>query len=242
MEKLIVSGTGFKEHHTGTVYLTRGTKKLAISFAGNLDLYFTLSNYDDNPTFIIGKDNYPVYLIFAKLYAEIISGAVYPFEKEEILKKCELLNMDYHEELQDNEEFYEEDLMHYRYIAKKTGLVKDKIITWVSDEYPVEIAPLFKIKKENDNYILKFSNNRYNPNFSYSDDFFLKNMKNKHQISVRIRMSGSRYNPFNACFMRIYNPLMELGLNKFSQIGIEEYLIDKELEKGISLERILLKK
>ena len=239
MEKLIINGTGFGPDHTGTVYLTRGTKKLAIDFASNLDLYFTLSNYKNDPTFIISKDNYPVYLIFAKLYQEIISGEVYPFPKEEILKKCELLNMDYHEELQDNEEFYEEDLMHFRYIAKKTGLVKDNIITWISDEYPLEIAPLFKIIKENDNYILKFFNNS---NLPSTDDFFLKNLPHNHQISVRIRMSGSRYNPFNACFMRIYDPLMELGLSKFTQIGIEEYLIDKELEKEKNLERILLKK
>ena len=55
-------------------------------------------------------------------------------------------------------------------------------------------------------------------------------------------MSGSRYNSFNACFMRIYNPLMELGLSKYTQMGIEEYLIDKELAKGKTLERILLPK
>ena len=242
MEKLTINGTGFGPHNTGTIYLTRGTKKLAISFAGNLDLYFTLSNYENDSTFIIGKDNYPVYLIFTKLYQEIISGKVYPFNKEEILKKSELLNLDYHEELQENEEFYEEDLMHFRYIAKKTGLVKDNIITWASDEYPLEIAPLFKIKKENDNYIFKFFNNNYNSNFPYSDDFFLKQMQHNNEIYVRIRMSGSRYDPYNACFMHIYNPLMELRLSKYKQISIEEYLIDQELNKGNDLKRILLKK
>ena len=67
----------------------------------------------------------------------------------------------------------------------------------------------------------------------------INNFRYLKTISVRLRNSGSRYDPCNIVFMETFKALM--NMEETNQIHIEEYLIDKKLEKGLSLERILRK-
>lgn len=103
-------------------------KNLIITFCGNLDLYFCLSNFNDNPYFIIDKENYLLYELFDKLYNDI--------------KNCNLFN----EEDNDYKNKYE-----YKH------LFNNNVIEWRCDDYPYEIAPYFTIIKEEDSFIMKFN-------------------------------------------------------------------------------------
>ncbi len=237
MEKLEVYGTGFQEEGVGKVFLVRGKKYLEIDFARNLDLYMSLYNYGDEATFMINKENYPVYLIFDKLYNEVISAQVWSLDKKRIVEEALRYGHDYHEVLKEEEKLYQNNIKLLKVKAEKTKLVQDGVIRWISDEYSLDIAPQFMIKKINDDYQIEFKNNDWNIK---KDDgleaFFMKGMK--EGIVVRLRMSGSRYEPFNTCFMKIYQPLMELGTSAYVQMGIEEYMLDKE-EK---IKKVLIKR
>lgn len=116
---------------SGYIFKRDGNKKLHIMFLNNLDLYFTLSEFGDDLTFIIGKDYYEVYEIFDELYKNILGGVILSTESEI--------------ELERNRE-----------IAKSTGLVIDHQIVWRSDNYPFRTAPYFILKKEGEVYILDF--------------------------------------------------------------------------------------
>ena len=73
------------------------------------------------------------------------------------------------------------------------------------------------IKKEEDTFIVKFEKSKV-------EDIFLT-------YSVRLRNSGSRYDPFNLFFMRMYLNLVNYEPD-FHQIHIEEYLWQKKLQKN----------
>ncbi len=226
MNRLEIKSTGINKDGLGTISLIRDKKHLDISFAGNLDLYFTLYTPTEDTTFIINKDNYPVYLLFTKLYQTIISGNIFPIDKENIIKECELSNLDYHQILLEKELQNQERISNFKAKAQATGLIKNNIITWLSDDFSSEIAPYFTITKVNDYYVFEFFNNSLN-NASKNDldYFFLKIMQLKNNHSVRIRNSGSSYEPFNVCFMKLYQELITLSQLDYEQIGIEEYQI-----------------
>ena len=181
-----------------TFYLKRDNeeKELTISFEGNLDLYFSLNNFNNKPYFIIDKSNYILYELFDNLYNDV--------------KNCNIC---------DNHDIYKEYKNRYEY----KELFKDGIITWKSDDYYIEIAPSFNIIKKEDNYIIKFT-----PLIASEDfiDTYIFNYKNR--ISVRIRNSGSRYNPFNCIFMKLYNSLSKFDEMDLEQVHMEEYLLEKK--------------
>ncbi len=239
MNKLELKSQDLEKNGMGTVSLIRGNERLDISLAGNLDLYFNLYSSNSGNPFIITKDNYPVYLLFNKLYQNIISGQIYPLDTKSILKECDLNNLDYHLKLQEAELYYEEKINQLKTKAKATNLVKDGLITWLSDDYYSEIAPYFTLKQIDDYYVFEFFNENFNNlDKTNLDFFFLKLMKQKNYISVRIRNSGSFYEPFNICFMEVYNSLRALSLLDYEQIGIEEY----QILANNNPQRVLLKK
>ena len=191
------------ESNYKTFYLKRDTnKEFIISFMGNLDLYFNLNEFDDEPYFIIDKSNYILYELFDNLYNDVKNCNI--FEKDKV----------------DN---------HYkdRYEYKK--LFNNGIIEWKSDDYPDEIAPSFKIIKDKDCYIIKFTPCIIDDNI----DWFYP-MQFENWISVRIRNCGSKYDPFNCIFMRLYNSLCNIDEIDLNQIHIEVYLYNKK-------KRLLLK-
>lgn len=195
MDKIIVNKYIDERNHK-TFYLRDDNKQFIISFQNNLDLYFSLVDFDDKSYFIIDKSNYLIYEIFDKLYNDI--------------KCCNIFNND-----EFNKNYY------YRYEYEK--LFNNDIIEWKSDDYPDEIAQSFKITKEKDFFKLEFTPLITDTSIDYYIEPQLKNW-----ISVRIRNSGSKYNPFNIVFMRLYNSLCNYDEIDFNQIHIEEYLYNKK--------------
>lgn len=94
-------------------------------------------------------------------------------------------------------------------------LFKDGKIEWHCDESSYEESSIFKIEPEQDSYKLTFKKGKV-------DDFFT--------FAIRIRNSGSRYQPFNVSFMEMYQQLCEYDPS-YHQIHMEEYLYQKKLIK-----------
>ncbi len=217
-----------------TISLKRdGFKELRILFGGNLDLYFNLINFENDPTFYIGIDNYALYQIFDTLYHDIMNGNVTSenyfddplsmFDDEEDLRKKEIRKEKYR--------------LRALSIANSTGLIDEDSIVWISDDYPHDVAPYFKIDRLPNAYKITFLINTPDRKL-YGDEKYALNDYKDGYTSVRIRNDGSTYHMFNVPFMKAYNALLEMELNE-PQIHIAEYLLDKELESGKSLEHIL---
>lgn len=92
-------------------------------------------------------------------------------------------------------------------INKQVGLFKNNAINWYSDDECIESANLLCIKRENEGIRLTFLNN---PNVTHLG------------IPIRICNSGSRYNPFNMYFMKLYHEFRELGMQKSKKIDDEQ--------------------
>lgn len=169
------------ERNYNTFFFKRDTsKEFIITFCGNLDLYFCLYNFNNEPYFIIDKSNYLVYELFDKLYNDI--------------KNCNM--------------FAEEDKEYYKNKYEYKGLFKNNTVEWKCDDYPDEIAPYFNIIKEEDYYIINFKQCIIDKSIDYQYPLVRDNY-----ISVRLRNSGSRYEPFNCIFMRLYNSLSNIDEN-----------------------------
>ena len=78
---------------------------------------------------------------------------------------------------------------------------ENKTITWYSDETAHKVANYLKIKKETDCFIINFN---IQENIDGYDSDFNSSL---YDISIRFRNSGSRYDPFNIIFMRMYERL-----------------------------------
>ena len=227
----------YEERTDGNYYnieLQRDSDKtLSIFFGGNLDLYFSLENFKSDSTFIIGKDYFEIYILFDKLYHDVLNADIYGNITEEeidhIIFMSEMNKKDYHEEIEKElkrREKYKKDLKK-RHQYK--SLVQDGVIIWRSDEYFEEIAPFVKIKKQENAFILEFEKPII-PN-EYKNDVDLMLM-DPRRITVRFRNSGSRYDPFNIIFMKLYQELCALDY-EYHQIHIEEYLLDHKIKRRI---------
>lgn len=112
---------------------------------------------------------------------------------------------------------FDSDKERLRRLTNYSLLVQDNVITWVCDDYPFDIAPSFKIEKIDEKFIITFDRGK-------EEEY----MANKYSISVRIRNSGSLYQPFNANFMTLYHELCNLDLK---QIYIDEIMDLRRLKK-----------
>lgn len=229
------------ENYFGIDLKREDEKVLSIIFGRNLDLYFILKNYDDNPTFLIGKDNYQIYILFDELYKRLISADIYgkltDDEINHIIFLSKINNEDYHQKLALEEERrknYSKELKKRSVFQK---LVNNGEIIWKSDEYFEEITPYIVIKKLQDAYLLKFKKPLVPDKYKMEIDLKLMD---PFSISIRFRNSGSRYEPFNLIFMQLYHQLCSIDYS-FDQIHIEEYLLFERINQKESLSRILKK-
>lgn len=216
---------------------------LEVCFVGNLNLYFTLVGLDEGNTFLIGKDNYEIYEIFDSLYKEILNGGNLEITEEEnnfLKMECSMYEKGYHLELAEMEKRREKTRQLNLRIASVMSLIKDDKVIWRSDDFPAENAPFFIIHKLSNAYELEFGESTSTKKLDDFQEFPLHDAANESWISVRLRNSGSRYEPFNTCFMHAYNKMLELD-PKYHQIGIEEFMIDEKVKNGEILERILKK-
>ena len=191
-------------------------KTLEIKYAANLDLYMLLGDKtfipDDKPysiDFDITKGNYEIFRIFDTLYNEVITGdALGPYEENEF-------NL---EDEEPREHSYFDDTYAYRLLVDENG-----VITWVSDEGQMEIEDSMKLYRlDEDTYRLTFIRNDKEYQFGF---------KSACHICIRICNSGSRYQPFNCAFMRMYQKIQKID-PMAHQIDLEEVLYVKKLKSN----------
>ena len=185
------------------VVLEDDKKKLAIQFMNNGDLYWVIGDNSNIKIFEITKEDYQIYELFELLYNYIKVKNIYNVYEE--IKKCiskELLHKVYQK--------YEE---YNKYIKEYDDLNSTDSITWVSDNNNYDIANKVTILKEEDRYILVFNLRDY-----------------QSRNSIRFSNSGSKYNPYNRCFMKHFKNLYNLEIDK-EQINIEEYMYLKKVKK-----------
>lgn len=178
--------------------LIRDEKKLLKIFYGsNGDLYIDIfgnHNIDENgqhtAIFFIYK-NQQIYQYFEELIDNIIKCKV--FDGNDIGLEM-YNNIEQTNRLLNSSQLCNEKLKNsYAY----TRLVQDSTIIWYSDNIYDEKANKLRIEKEDDKIILTFIDNPDDPTFGFG---------------IRICNSGSKYDPFNVCFMNLFNQLQTLNV------------------------------
>lgn len=199
-------------------FITTDEGKFEISFAGNLDLYWSniyMSTLYEEPSFkkfTISKENYFLYSLFEKLYNGVKNCNVFEMNGVD-MNLCQ--NFD---ELQNRKEqlkIMDYDLKNYQEYNQER-LFKNSIIEWHSDDFEYDKASILKILKEGETFVVIFEKS--------------KEVAGIMTYSVVISNSGSRYLPFNMLFMKMYHSLIEY-YPEFHQVHIEEVLYQKKLKK-----------
>lgn len=191
------------DEHTKTyiVKLLNDHQIINIYFGGNLDLYW--SYYDNKP---FNFDS-----IGSKKSFEVTKENYFLYSLFDHLysdiEVCNIYPSDQDSSLTD---FNERQRKSHEYDM----LFNNSAIKWLSDESPEENANSFTITKSEDSFIITFMQ---------KDNMFT-------HYAVRISNSGSRYDPFNIVFMRMFNKLQEYD-NTYHQIHIEEYMYQKKMIK-----------
>lgn len=219
------------EYNTKDINLIDGDKKIIIFFGGTGDLYWVLRNsncdkdleytFDD---FVITKENYQLYYLFEKLFDDIKNINIFnrdidefPFYVETDEDKIEYLKS-----LEEEKESYRKyNMSHYKDLYDG----ENNTITWVSDETAYEVGNILRIKKIDEEFILEFATQPYIEGYEREGSYI-------GSIGIRFRNSGSRYDPFNIIFMRMFQELQLIDdvNDNNHQIHIEEYLYSKKLE------------
>ena len=124
--------------------------------------------------------------------------------------------------------------LDYRRTARKTGLIKGKKIIWRSDNYDPEVAPYLEIERLDNAYLLKIKSPTPQRQLDCLETLGL----DRPPLVVKFGNSGSAYAPFNVPFVELFHRLRDIDTN-VHQIHMDEYIIDKQLETGKSLKKIL---
>lgn len=185
------------------ILIRDGQKLLKLFYGANGDLYLDMfgdRNIGENGNYIasfsINKDE-GVYSYFDELISNIVYCNVYDLSDVE-LKLCSSFKQLEHEI--SNIRKANHDLMAKQCYEK---LVQNNTIIWYSDNIYDEKANKLEIFKEEDGIRLTFTDN---PN----DSIF--------GFGVRICNSGSKYDPFNLCFMKLFNQLLASQKNKVKKL------------------------
>lgn len=218
------------------VLLEEKNKRLSFIFGGNGDLYWNVKQFPysemneiTHENFTITKENYAVYALFEKLYFDIENINLYEKEEFPFYVETEEEKRAYLEE----QEFEKERMRKYNYSNyNELFNPETNTITWYSDETPHEVANYLKIRKCQDTYEVEFYDQPYQEGYDREDNTW-------GSISVRIRNSGSSYDPFNLIFMRMFNEMQMVDdINDYGhQWHIEEYLYAKNQEQCLQLKK-----
>ena len=187
------------------IELKDNKKRLIIQLLLNGDLYWNIYDDTDNKIkiFEITKEDYQIFELFNELYNNIKIKNIYDVYEE--IKLCNSK-----EQLLKIYRKYEEN---NKYIIEYNDLNENDDISWVSDNNHYDVANIVTILKEEDKIILLFNLRDY-----------------KSRNSIRFSNSGSRYKPYNKCFMKHFKNLYECKINK-EQINIEEFLYLKKTKR-----------
>lgn len=191
--------------NTYDFYLKKDGKILKIVFSGNLDLYLMLENDKTIPD----KENVILYFDITKENYEIFQLF------DSLYKNIITGNIFNHIDKKIN--------YNYKKSYEYSLLVDNSLnINWISDDGPLELEDALRITKLNDD--------TYRLYFYRNDKPLDCGFKSSINISVRIRNSGSRYNPFNCAFMKMYQELQKIDPN-YHQIHFEEIEYLRKLKK-----------
>lgn len=174
------------------ILFKEGKKTLKIFYGSNGDLYIDIfgdHNIDKNgyytATFSINQ-NQDTYQFFKNLIENIISCNVFNVSDIE-LELCHTESQI--KKLLNARQVYNKELKNSSAYNK---LVQDSIIIWCSDEIYDEKANKLQIENKNNQILLTFISNPDDPTFGFG---------------IRICNSSSKYDPFNLCFMQLFNQL-----------------------------------
>lgn len=172
-------------------------KLLKIFYGSNGDLYIDIfgerninKNGNYTATFSIDQ-NQEIYQYFKSLIDDIIQCKVFDVSDIEF-EMC--VTKEQKNKLLKSSQLYNEILKHGDVYSR---LVQNSTIIWYSDNIYDEKANILRIEKEDDKIILTFIDNPNDPTFGFG---------------IRICNSGSKYDPFNICFMNLFNQLQALNI------------------------------
>lgn len=212
------------EYGSKDIYLITENKILIIMFGGTGDLYWIIrsndckKNKDYSYDFEITKENYQVYTLFEQLLDDIKNINLYDRKETDFPPYIETdeEKKEYIEELKLNKKRYKKyNMSYYNDLFDE----EKNIITRVSDETGFEVANKVQIKKDEDTFKIKFFTQPYIEGYERENNIL-------GLMGIRFRNSGSRYDPFNFVFMRMYLKLQQIDdVNDYGhQIHMEEYL------------------
>ena len=198
--------------------ILKENKTLTISFGRNGDLYWNLINMENldsnNETFVINKNDQPIYDLFKKLFVKISNHKIFEAtEREKLLCKNALeLKKLYERDQKSNEE-----LSEHTYFE---DLCNGKYIKWHSDNEPFETGNIMTMTLDSltGNIIINIQI------ISRGYDF----------LNICFTHSGSRYEPFSLAFYENYRELCEMDLTPISEdiekLGKKEEPLIKKLK------------
>lgn len=197
--------------------ITTDEGSFAICFAGNLDLYWRylyqkrIMEEPESKSFTITKENYYVYSLFERLYYDVKKCNI--FELDDIEISC----CEDEEEIESKRQEFKRWNNNCRRQEKHNPhrLFQNNAIEWHCDDYAYDDASVLKIKKRNETFIITIEKSKI------ADPFFT--------YSVRFRNSGSRHQPFNSSFMKLYKNLIAYN-PEYHQVHMEEYSYCKKLK------------
>ncbi|HIT10005.1 MAG TPA: hypothetical protein IAC24_00110 [Candidatus Onthousia faecigallinarum] len=180
------------------VFIRDGNKLLKIFYGANGDLYFDIFGCRNKS----GNDLYTA-VFTIKQYEEIYQYF------EQLVKSiidCEVFDMvDIESELSDFDNGVADKI---NYVSNRNEELKTKqaykklvynnTIIWYSDNIYDESANILQIERNCEEIKLTFTDNPADPSFGFG---------------IRICNSGSKYDPFNICFMNLFNQLQLLSKN-----------------------------
>lgn len=204
------------EFGTNITLYEDSNKYIDILFAGNLDLYWRI--YDKRSSieldkyividFKITKENYALYQLFRNLFNDIINRNIHG--DKDIFDDVDKKDLDYLD-------YYYNSVSNYNELISSDK----KTITWYSDETSSSVSNYLTIYDNEESFDIKFHTQPFIKGFD-------RDSKTSHSIPIRFRNSGSKYNPFNIIFMRMYQnlKLVEDTNEKGHQIHVEEYMYE----------------
>ena len=183
-------------------YLHKEGQTLSIMFCGNLDLYWSLR---------IDKEAMP-----EDYMSEIKTKFIIDKENYNIYSLFDQLYEDVR-----MAKIFDEDRMNDRCsdYSCYPYLFDGNKIEWHSDEECYDLGDRFIITKHEDSFEIEFIRPALN------DGKMTYRLPN--HVTIRIRNSGSHYNPFNIIFMRMFNRLQEYDPDNH-QLHFDEELYHKK--------------
>lgn len=169
-----------------------------ILFGGNGDLYF---DYSGDKGMLESDDSKVIYITKENYFLFSLFEQLYKDVKDYNVYKPD----DFIDELTCQE--WREDLIEAD-LYNPIRLFHDNKIEWFSDDFHYDEASSLVMEKLSNRYKLTFNKSKDNNYLTYS---------------IRVRNSGSRYQPFNRLFRNLYKDLCLYDPN-YHQIHMEEYL------------------